>query len=136
MQLPGARLSATCFPVSAEPPAWKSLEQDRQLEVNVSMLKDRKTKGVNITDCFTPARGRDPDEEPAAGASKADNSPHYKERQRAAGKGGKKMVQRPKLNSTCKITTAGWDLGGARRDMTDLKARNKGKKPNENTVSL
>lgn len=46
------------------------------------------------------------------------------------------MVQRPKLNSTCKITTAGWDLGGARRDMTDLKARNKGKKPNENTVSL
>lgn len=88
-------------------------------------------KGVNITDCFTPARGRDPDEEPAAGASKADNSPHYKERQRAAGKGGKKMVQRPKLNSTCKITTAGWDLGGARRDMTGLKARNKGKKPNE-----
>lgn len=80
MHLPGARLSATCFPASAEPPAWKSLEkeQGRQLEVNVSMLKDRKAKGVNITDHFTPARGRDLDEEPAAEASKVDNSPHYK----------------------------------------------------------
>lgn len=38
------------------------------------------------------------------------------------------MVQRPKLNSTCKMTTAGWDPGGARRDMGDLKARSKGKK--------
>lgn len=49
MQLPGARLSATCFPASAEPPAWKSLEQEqgRQLEVNVSMLKHKKAKGVN-----------------------------------------------------------------------------------------
>lgn len=46
------------------------------------------------------------------------------------------MVQRPKLNSTCNMTTAGWDLGDARRDMTDLKARNKGKKTNENTVFL
>lgn len=34
------------------------------------------------------------------------------------------------------MTTTGWDLGGARREMTDLKARNKGKKPNENMVSL
>lgn len=40
---------ATCFPASAEPPAWKPLEQDRQLELNVSMLKYRKAKGVNIT---------------------------------------------------------------------------------------
>lgn len=55
-------------------------------------------------------------------------TPHYEWRQRAAGKGDKKMVQRPKLNSTCKMTTADWDLGGARRDMADLKARSKGKK--------
>lgn len=34
------------------------------------------------------------------------------------------------------MTTAGWDLGGARRETTDLKARNKGEKPNENMVSL
>lgn len=46
------------------------------------------------------------------------------------------MVQRSKLNSTCKVIPAVWDLGGARREMTDLKARNKGKKPNENMVSL
>lgn len=47
------------------------------------------------------------------------------------------MVQRPKLNSTCKMTKADWDLGGARRDMADLKARSKGKKnPDENMVSL
>lgn len=38
------------------------------------------------------------------------------------------MVQRPKLNSTCKVTTSGWDLGGARRDMADLRARRKGEK--------
>lgn len=38
------------------------------------------------------------------------------------------MAQRSKLNSTCKVTTAGWDLGGARREMTDLRARNKGEK--------
>lgn len=39
MQLTGARLSATCFSASAEPPARKSLEQEqgRQIEVNVSM---------------------------------------------------------------------------------------------------
>lgn len=51
MQLPGARLSATCSSASAEPPTWKSLEQEqgRQLEVNVSMLQDRKAKGVNTT---------------------------------------------------------------------------------------
>lgn len=63
-------------------------------------------------------------------------APTINKRQRAAGKGSKEMVQRPKLNSTCKITTAGWDLGSARRDMTDRKARNKGKNPNENMVSL
>lgn len=83
---------------------------------------------MNIPDRFTPHAGRDLDEEPAAEASKADNSPHYEWRQKAAGKGDKKMVQRPKLNSTCKMITAGWDLGGARRDMADLKARSKGKK--------
>lgn len=51
MQLPGARLSATCFPPSAEPPACKSLEQEqgKQLELNAYTLKDGKTKGVSIT---------------------------------------------------------------------------------------
>lgn len=37
------------------------------------------------------------------------------------------MVQRPKLNSTCKMTTAGWDPRGTRRDRADLKDRRKGR---------
>lgn len=45
-----------------------------------------------------------------------------------AGKGERKMVQRPKLNSTGRVTTSGWDPGGARREMADLKARSKGGK--------
>lgn len=75
--LPGARLSPTCSTASAEPPAWKSLQQEqgRQLEVNDRRLKDRKGREVNIPDHFTPGVGRDLDEEPAAEASKADNNP-------------------------------------------------------------
>ena len=125
--LPGTRLSPTGSTASVEPPAWKSLQQEqgRLLEMNDHRLKDRKAREVNISELFTPGTGRDLDEEPAAEAFKTDNSPHYKWRQRAAGKGDKKIVQRPKLNSTCKMTTAGWDLGGTRRDMADLKARSK-----------
>lgn len=95
--------------------------------MNDCRLKDRKAREVNIPDRFTPGAGRDLDEESAAEASKAHNSPHYEWRRRAAGRGDKKMVQRPKLNSTCKMATAGRDLGGARRDTVDLKARSKGK---------
>lgn len=81
---------------------------------------------MNIPDCFIPGTGRVLDEEPTAEASKVDESPHYEWKQRAAGKGDRKMIRRPKLNSTCKMTTAGWDLGGATRDMADPKARSKG----------
>lgn len=47
------------------------------------------------------------------------------------------MVQRPKLNSTGRVTTSGWDPGGARREMADLKARSKGgKKKKKDANSL
>lgn len=103
--------------------------------MNDHRLKDRKAREVNIPGHFTPGTGRDLDEEPAAEAFKADNSSHYEWGWRAAGKGDKKMVLKPKLNSTCKIATAGWDLRSA-RGMADLKARSKVKKTDENMVSL
>lgn len=124
----GARLSPTCSTASAGAHAWKSLQQEqgRQLEVNNCRVKDKKAREMNIPDHFNSGTARDLDEEPAAEASKADNNAHYKWRWRAAGKGNRRMVQRPKLNSTCKMTTAGRDLGGARRDRADLKASRKG----------
>lgn len=86
--------------------------------MNEHKLKVRKEGGEYPRLLFTPGTGRDLDEEPAAEASKADNSPHYIQRQRAAGKGNKEMVQRPKLNSTCKMTS-GQDLEGARKYMAE-----------------
>lgn len=45
------------------------------------------------------------------------------------------MVQRLKSNSTCEMTRAGWNLGGTRRDIANLKARSQGKKKQMKTWS-